>query len=252
MASAQDSKQVDFKARLYERYLTGHAHRSTETIQESIGHRITFLRQVVCSRLPLLKTSHILDLGCGHGAILFAAQQAGYTNLTGVDVSPEQIDAARQLGLADVHCEDANTYLSKMPDGAFDAVIAFDILEHFTRPELFSLTDELHRVLTKGGRLILHVPNAEAIFSGTIRYGDLTHELAFTTESLNQLASACRFKLVEVAEDLPAVHGLKSLLRNIIWRVGTLGFRLLAVAENGVGFQTKPLSQNMLAVLEAV
>jgi hypothetical protein len=53
-------------------------------------------------------------------------------------------------------------------------------------------------------------------------------------------------------EDLPAVHGLKSLLRNIIWRVGTLGFRLLAVAENGVGFQTKPLSQNMLAVLEAV
>lgn len=252
MPSSEEVRQLDFKARLYERYLSGHANRGADTIQHSIGQRTAYLRHVVCPWLPASKSANILDLGCGYGAIMVTAQEAGYTNLTGVDVSPEQVDMARQLGLADVHCEDLNSFLSRIPDGTFQSVIAFDILEHFTRPELLSLTDELHRVLGKGGRLIVHVPNAEAIFSGTVRYGDLTHEMAFTKSSLNQLASACHFKLIAVQEDVPVVHGLKSLIRNLIWRVGTLGFRLLTLAETGSGFSDKPLSQNLLAVMEAI
>ena len=114
------------------------------------------------------------------------------------------------------------------------------------------LLDELHRVLVRGGRLILHVPNGEGIFSGTILSSDLTHELAFTRSSLHQLAGATRFRLVAVKEDVPIVHGLRSLVRHLIWRGGSFFFRLMSVAETGSGFRDKPLSENLLAILESV
>jgi SAM-dependent methyltransferase len=139
-----------------------------------------------------------------------------------------------------------------VPDGSYEVAIAFDILEHFTKPELLKLVDELHRVLTPGGRLILHAPNGEGIFSGATLNGDLTHELAFTTTSLHQLAGACSFRVTAVNEDVPIVHGPRSLARHLIWRAGSLFFRLLAVAETGTGFRDRPLSQNLLAILDSV
>jgi SAM-dependent methyltransferase len=251
MSISEQIGQQDFKARLYERYLTEHVGLAAHSVQKMIDQRLSYLRHSVLPWLPAEKSARILDLGCGYGGIMCAAREAGYRNLTGVDVSPEQIEAARELGLEDVHCEDVNAFLSKVPDGTYNAVIAFDILEHFTRPELLDLTDELRRILARGGRLIVHVPNAEGIFSGTIRYGDLTHELAFTRGSMGQLAQACRFRLLAVREDVPVVHGAKSLVRNLIWRFGSMFFRMLATAETGSGFRDKPLTQNLLAIMEA-
>jgi SAM-dependent methyltransferase len=252
MKKLDQAKPVDFKARLYERYLTEHVQSSAGTIQVALAGRGPYLRRMIATCLPPDKSSRILDLGCGYGAILHFLREANYLNTAGVDVSREQIDAARQLGCEDVHCQDLRGFLDKVPEGTYDAVIAFDILEHFTKPELLEVLDELHRVLVRGGRLILHVPNGEGIFSGTILNGDLTHELAFTRSSLHQLAGATRFRLVAVKEDVPIVHGLRSLVRSLIWRSGSFFFRLMSVAETGSGFRDKPLSENLLAILESV
>jgi 2-polyprenyl-3-methyl-5-hydroxy-6-metoxy-1,4-benzoquinol methylase len=243
---------ADFKARLYERYLTEHVRSSAENIRVSLVQRGPYLRKMIGSYLPSDKSARILDLGCGYGGIMHALREAGYANVTGVDVSPEQIDVARRLGFEDVHCKDVRAFLSEAADASYNVVIAFDILEHFTKPELLGLTDELHRVLARGGRLIVHAPNGEAIFPGTVLHGDLTHELAFTRSSLHQLAGATGFRVIAVKEDVPVVHGLKSLMRYLIWGVGSLFFRLLAAAETGAGFRDKPLSQNLLAILESV
>jgi 2-polyprenyl-3-methyl-5-hydroxy-6-metoxy-1,4-benzoquinol methylase len=252
MTTVGSAMPVDFKARLYERYLTEHVRFSADTIQVALSLRGPYMRRMIASWLPPDRSSRILDLGCGYGAILHFLREAKYLNTTGVDVSPEQIETARQLGFEDVHCEDLRAFLDQVPEGTYNAVIAFDILEHFTRPELLALLDELHRVLVPSGRLILHGPNGEGIFSGTILNGDLTHELAFTRSSLQQLAGATSFRVVAVKEDVPIVHGLRSLVRNLIWRGGSFFFRLMAVAETGSGFLEKPLSQNLLAILESV
>jgi hypothetical protein len=45
---------------------------------------------------------------------------------------------------------------------------------------LFAATDETLKILRLGGRRIIRVPNGVSPFAGVIRYGDLTHELAFT------------------------------------------------------------------------
>jgi SAM-dependent methyltransferase len=252
MTKLDHPKPVDFKQRLYERYLTEHVGSSAETIEVALSSRGPYMRRMIASWLPPDKSSRILDLGCGYGAILHFLREAKYLNTTGVDVSPEQIDTARQLGFEDVHCQDLRGFLDHVQAGTYHAVIAFDILEHFTKPELLDLLDELHRVLVPGGRLIVHAPNGEGIFSGTILNGDLTHELAFTRSSLHQLAGATRFRLVAVKEDVPIVHGLRSLVRNLIWRCGSFFFRVLTVAETGSGFRDKPLSENLLAILESV
>jgi SAM-dependent methyltransferase len=243
---------VDFKGRLYEHYLTQQVRLSLETVQAALVQRGPYLRQMIAAYLPPDKSSRILDLGCGYGGILHALREAKYSSVTGVDVSQEQVDLAKRLGFEDVHCMDVHAFLDQVPDGTYDVVIAFDILEHFARHELLVLMDELHRILTRGGRLIVHVPNGEGIFSGTVLNGDLTHELAFTRASIKQLAGASSFRVTAVREDQPVAHGLRSLVRLLIWRVGSFFFRLLAVAETGEGFRDKPLSQNLLAILESV
>jgi SAM-dependent methyltransferase len=84
--------------------------------------------------------------------------------------------------------------LNERPAGSLDAVIAFDVLEHFGRDELIPLVDAVHRVLRPGGRWIIHVPNGESPFFGSIRYGDLTHELAFTRQSEDYVAAEAAAK----------------------------------------------------------
>lgn len=78
--------------------------------------------------------------------------------------------------------------------------------------------------------------------------GDLTHTNAFTAQSIRQLMRACGFSEPCCYEDAPVAHGLKSLVRRILWRALTLPFRLLATAETGEWRHI--LSQNMLVVAE--
>src|SRR5215472_5584267 len=236
-----------FKARLYQCYLTQHVRLSSESVQSALAQRGPYLRQVIASCLPPDKSAKILDLGCGYGGILHFLREAGYTNIVGVDVSPEQVDLAHHLGLENVHCQDVRSFLEAAADESYRVIIAFDILEHFAKPELLELMDELRRVIAPGGWLIVHAPNGEGLFSGTILHGDLTHELAFTRSNLRQLGGATGFRVIAVKEEAPVVHGLRSLTRNLIWRAGSFFLRVLAVAEAGEGFRAKPLSRNLLA-----
>jgi hypothetical protein len=74
----------------------------------------------------------------------------------------------------------------------------------------------------------------------------LTHETAFTSQSIRQMLRVCGFESIEVFEERPIVHGLKSLVRLWLWRLLTLRERLLLLAETGSAAGV--LSQNMLVV----
>jgi SAM-dependent methyltransferase len=241
---------ADYKTRLYRHYLTQQVRPKATKIRSVLDVREPYLNRMIAGWMPPGREVRILDIGCGYGAIMYFLRAAGYHNLTGIDTSPEQVAAARELGFSDVHQGDIYPFLKRSSAASYETIIAFDILEHLTRSELLELGDEIHRVLAPGGRLIIHAPNAEAVFSGTIRYGDLTHELAFTRGSVAQFAGACSFAVLTVREDTPAIHGVMSLIRSILWHTISFPMRLLAAAETGSGLFDKPLSQNLLAVLE--
>ena len=176
--------------------------------------------------LPPNKTGAILDFGCGDGLLLAAAQSLGYSDLTGVDISGALLQTAARHTSAKLRHADGLELLKTSPNGAFETIIAFDILEHLTRPELLAASREIARTLKPGGRLIIRVPNGGSAYSGQIYWSDLTHERLFTREAFNQLLKPLGFGLIEAVEIPPVgVHGLKSGLQAAVWHM----FRALTV-----------------------
>ena len=120
-----------------------------------------------------------------------------------------------------------------MPDTSQGGIITFDLIEHFDKAELIDLAEEIFRVLRPGGRWIMHTQNADSPFFGSIRYGDFTHEQAFTAGSLKQLISAIGFSRAITSTDPPVAHGLRSFARMVIWAGFTAVLRLYCAAETG-------------------
>lgn len=235
-----------WKSRLYNAYVSSEqaAPALKENAEVMFRPRKAFLTHVISHHLPANRDVRILDLGCGHGAFLYFLSQAGYRNVSGIDVSPEQVEVAHKLGIAEARLGHLEDLLCDESDGCIDAVLAMDVLEHLTRDELFYTLDHIHRVLKRNGICIAHVPNAEGLYGMRIRYGDLTHEQAFTPTSVRQVFRTIGFSKVSCYEDKPVVHGVKSLARRMIWDAGTLYHRALLSAETGT--TSAVLSQNML------
>jgi len=108
--------------------------------------------------------------------------------------------------------------------------------------------DEVRRVLSPGGRWILHMPNGVSPFHGRIRYGDFTHENAFTPASLADVLLASGFTDVRCFEDKPIVYSLKSLLRCLLWTGIRASLIIYIAAETGLFDRGAILTQNFLAV----
>jgi hypothetical protein len=125
--------------------------------------------------------------------------------------------------------------------------VAFDLIEHLTRSEVIGLASSVLRILKPAGRWIIHTPNGDSPFFGSVRYGDVTHEQAFTGKSLRQLLLPLGFSEVLTYEDRPVVHGTASLLRRIVWTAMRQFLWLFCAAETG-SVEARVLSQNLLAV----
>ena len=240
--------QNTYRARIYPSYTSSRQQSLSPVNTEGFDRRSPYLRKIIRRHFPENHDAAILDLGCGHGAFIHFIRQAGYRNVTGVDVSREQLAEAKRLGIKGVKQGDLLAELRLADDGSQDLVIAFDVIEHFTKDELLPFVDHVQRVLRRGGLWILHVPNGEAPFVGRILFGDFTHEQAFTRTSITQLLKSSGFRQVECFEDTPVVHGAKSALRWIIWKVIRQGLRLYLAAETGDTAKEGIFTQNFLAV----
>ena len=106
--------------------------------------------------LPLDRNAKILDLGCGNGAFVYYLQQRGYNQVTGVDVSVQQIEEGKTLGIQSILLGDAKEFLSNNMS-QFDCIIARDVIEHFTRQEAFDLISMICDSLRSGGKFIMQV-----------------------------------------------------------------------------------------------
>lgn len=98
----------------------------------------------------------LLDVGCayGYGTRAFAER---VPECHGIDPNPELIEVARAR-YPQLHFDCARIEESDLPAESFDVVVANEVLEHVDE-ELRAL-DEMHRLLRRGGTLILTVPHA--------------------------------------------------------------------------------------------
>jgi SAM-dependent methyltransferase len=242
------ARASDYRTRIYDHYVHGRSDPLAPKAAASTAAQAPYFARVIRQHFPADKDAKILDVGCGHGPLVHLSRQFGYRNAMGVDRSPEQIAEARRLGIEGVIEGDLMEVLRSLPANSHDVVIAFDVIEHFDRNELLPFVDEVYRVLKPGGKWIIHTPNALSPFFGRIRYGDFTHEQAFTPTSMGQLLLSSGFSRLECFEDAPLVHGAKSAVRFVAWKMIRGLFRLAMAAETGITDPNLVFSQNFLTV----
>jgi len=160
-------------------------------------------------------------------------KERGFNCLQGVDISPEQIRLASQV-IPDVVESDVLDFLVSHRK-CFDLIFGLDIIEHFKKDEAIRFLDACNLALKPNGRLILQTPNAESPWGGAIRYGDFTHEVCFTSNSLVRLMRLCGFRDIEIREQgpIPWGYSLNSTVRFCLWQAIKVGLKFWNISETG-------------------
>ena len=105
-------------------------------------------------KLGSVRSKTVLDLGCGGGAVLNMVSKST-RKACGVDHSEEMIRLARQKNRkadnAEIKC--ASVLDIPYPNSAFDAVTAFETVQHW--PDIEKAFREAHRVLASTGIFLI-------------------------------------------------------------------------------------------------
>ncbi len=184
--------------------------------------------------LPQDKFAKILEVGHGNGGLLLWLQRMGYVNASGIDISPEQVQTAKKLGVKAV--EEANC-IEWMKDKKelYDMIFARDVIEHFRKDEIFKVVESCFNALKDDGILLLYTINAESPFGCRYRYYDFTHEVSFTRSSLGHVLRVAGFTEVAFYPTGPVPKGITSTVRFLLWKAIEAALRFYMLVETGSG-----------------
>lgn len=130
-------------------------------------HRIDMRESRIRKLLRLLESEtpgHLLDVGCAGGELAALLATRGW-GVHGVEAEPALVEAARARGV-EAHSLDLDSAPLPWPDGAFDAVVTAEVIEHVVDTD--RLLAEIARVLRPGGALVVTTPNL-ASFENRLR-----------------------------------------------------------------------------------
>ncbi len=102
--------------------------------------------------------TNVLDVGCGDGYLMARVGPLCDT-VVGIDSEPAAINIARQKLGGHANCTPLLASCYELPFGGerFDLVLLAEVIEHLESPE--SCLQEIRRVLTRDGTLLLTTPN---------------------------------------------------------------------------------------------
>ena len=113
---------------------------------------------LICRKLQLKPGMRVLDVGCGWGGLSrWMALQHG-VEVTGITISREQADLARQ------RCQDLPVMIELMDyrdlSGQFDCIVSVGMFEHVGRQNYASYFKIMHSLLAPGGLFLLQTIGA--------------------------------------------------------------------------------------------
>lgn len=224
---------MDYRNRFYSKYVSSHTKNmyGDQTL-ERVRSQFRVWQSYFGRFLPENKDAEIIDLGCGSGGFVYWLQQEGFKNVTGIDISKEQVGKAEELGIKNIHLADLRDFL-KNKAGVYDLIFARDILEHFSKDEILNLFDLIRFSLKRDGMFVVQTVNAENLLWGRLRHGDFTHEIAFTRESVSLVLRVSGFSNIKIYPQRPVVHGVKSAVRFVLWMVVELLLHFYLLIETG-------------------
>ncbi len=147
-------------------------------------------------------SSRILDVGCAAGGLLAALQARGYTNVCGIDPSPECVERARAAAAGMVW----TGTLSGVPAGigTFDGIILSHVMEHVR--DARTALQRLRGLLNPGGWVYIEVPDATRYEQFLVApFQD------FNTEHINHFSMTGLANLLRTCGFTPEVGGAKEI-----------------------------------------
>ena len=100
----------------------------------------------------------VLELGCGGGHFLRALERHGYSNLTGIDRTPE---LGRAFEGTRIRYRAVDLDRSLDLGGPYQAIVMNYVIEHFVSPE--AVLRACRKALAPAGRVLLLTPNSRAL-----------------------------------------------------------------------------------------
>jgi len=115
-----------------------------------IDRGLYWLRTLLKFKLP---PARVLELGSAHGGFVALLRNAGY-RAEGLELSPEIVALAKAT--FDVTLRTGPIEDQDVPEGSLDAVVLFDVLEHFPNP--VSSMERSAKLLKDDGILVIQTP----------------------------------------------------------------------------------------------
>jgi predicted TPR repeat methyltransferase len=237
-----------YKKTIYDSYISTHNKALYgENSLEKIHHHFPAWQHYYGRHLPADKNAAILEIGCGDGNFVYYLQKSGYANARGIDVSAEQVQKGANMGIANLECADLVSYLAGNKR-MYDCIIAKDVIEHFTKDEVFEILTLVSANLNTGGTFLMQVPNGQGLFYASVFYGDYTHEAAYTESSINQVALNTGFSSSVCYPTGPVPTGFVAIIRSILWKLKVWELKFWKMVETG---NPKGIfTQNIIAVIK--
>ena len=163
----------------------------------SDGKFVEPMYDVIVKEIQKLDSGKILDVGCGN-ANLFGLLEDGKYELYGVDFSQNMIEEAeRKCGnKATFRVADAENL--PFDENSFDIIVCNASFHHYIHPQ--TVLKEMHRVLKKGGRLLIGDPYVPTIVRPVMnvltRFSDSGDYHFYGLDEMKKLFVKNGFKLV--------------------------------------------------------
>lgn len=225
---------MDYRKRCYQNYVSTQGNYVCALSKEAYELYSKISRKRFKNILPSNKEAKIIDVSCGPGHFLYFLQKEGYLNTQGIDLSEEQLQVARQMGVKNLEKADLFQYLPEHPE-SFEVIVAHHTIEHLKKDEILNFLDTIYGSLVSGGKVLISTLNAQSLFGASLIFSDFTHEQGFTPVSLAQVLRLSHFKNVSIYGETPVIYDLRSALRSGFWWFIKNMLKLGLMVERGTG-----------------
>lgn len=182
--------------------------------------------RIVLPWLPSNKEALINELACGHGSFLWWLKNKGFSRISGIDSSADQIQLARQVGVK-VYESDVNQWLGQQAPESQHVLLGIDLAEHLSKDSFVELLRLAHKTLVPGGCLILRLPNGDSPLVGRNLFNDITHVWTYTPNCLQSLAAMTGYSSTDFVDESSAAIRDHRWIKVPLSRLATALLRIL-------------------------